>query len=937
MRIRVFDTVLSPKLAATGVLSAGLLAAGLSAAPPPAAAATNYLDEAQHLEASGQLRAAEIELKNAVRSDQTNMTAHYRLAVVQLRMGEAAAAEHEASVARAGGFDPEKVVPLLADAYLMQGKFRDLLHDFPATSGSPTQRAGVLVARGYAQVSLKHPAEAKASFEQAQQLMPKAPRPVLAEAKLALGQGQLPQAASLFDRVLTLAPKSYEALAGKAEVLRMKGDTNGALELLNKAIAAAPDFMQGRLERAQILIAQGHDKEAESDVHAVMHAQPRSGAAIYLDALIALHEKDLHRADSDLQKISGIIAAIPKGYYVQALVQFNLHEVDQAADSAQRYVARNPDDLAGHKLLGIIELARGHPAQTIDTLAKFDSTGKADAGALDLLGRAYAALGTSSKALAAFNEAIKLAPDNAALRLRLGATQLRAGNTEAATKDLQESFDITPSAPAGEMLVLTNLAAAKWKEATAAAEKLQKAEPASPLPGNLLGLIKLAQFDLAGAHAQFVDLAKKYPKYLPARFNLARVLSLEGKPGEATDTLRQILAREPKNGAALTRLVNLLLTEGKPEEAISAAQAAHTAAPDNAGVTRGLIELYLRLGHKDQALALARQETGADTVANFPLIAARAQAEFAAGQKKAGLQTFQRLLTIAPTRADLRIRYAAALLAAGDKAGAQHAMDEAIKLAPDDPQFVAARLAIGLKIDGLDATLAKAAELEKKNPNLPFAAALEGDVYVAAHKYDQAADSLTTAFKKDPSTALALRLFRVRLAAGKSAAAAAGLRDWFAKNPKDLVVAEILGSYELKLHNLDAAKADFELVLDKAPQNVIALNNLAWLYQKAGDLNAARSFAERAFMLSPNLSQTADTLGWIMVQQGQAVNAIGLLTQAAAEETSDSTVQYHLAVALSDTGHPEKAIALLTPLLKGKTQFDDKPAAEKLFAQLSKK
>ncbi|HTT79725.1 MAG TPA: XrtA/PEP-CTERM system TPR-repeat protein PrsT [Stellaceae bacterium] len=927
MRIRLFETA----------LFLGLLSVGLFAGPPRAVGSTSYLDEAQRLEAGGQLRAAEIELKNAVRNDQSNMTAHYRLAVVELQLGEAAAAEHEASVARAGGFDPEKVVPLLADAYLLQGKFRALLEQFPAISGSATQRANVLVARGYAQLALQQRDAAKASFEKAQQLAPKATRPILAEAKLALEGHDLAKAGSLYDRALTLAPKSPEALVGKADVLRIQGDAKGALALLDKTLAASPDFVQARLVRAQILLAQRKDQEAETDIQAVMRLQPQNGAAYWLDALVALNKRDFKKANADLQRISGLIAKIPRGYYVQALVQFNLHQLDQAADSAQRFVARNPDDLAGHKLFGLIELALHHPAQTIDALSKFDIAGKADAGTLDLLGRAYAELGLSSRALAAFDQAIKLAPKNAALRLRAGATQLRLGDRSAGVEDLQQSLDLAPSAPAGEMLVLTDLAAAHWQDALATVAKLQKAGPHSPIPGNLLGLVKLAQFDLPGARAQFADLAQKYPKYLPARLNLAHVLSLEGKSDEAANALRQILAQEPANGVVLTRLVNLLLREGKPDAAISAAEQAHSAAPTNVGITVGLIDLYLRLGHKDKALALARQEPGINTVADFPLIAARARAEFAAGHKKEALQTYQRLIMIAPKRLDLRLHYAQAVLAEGDSAGARRAIDEAIKLAPDNARLAAASIAIELKIGGVKAALAKAAELRKSDSNLAPESVLDGAVYMAAHQYDQAAEFYAKAFQQSPSTLLALRLFQARLAGGKDKAAVAGLSKWFAANPNDIAVAEVLGGVALKGHDFDDAKKDFELVLDKSPQDVVALNNLAWLSQKSGDLDGARALAERAYLLSPNLPQAADTLGWILVQQGQAANAIGLLQEANAGLRLDSTIQYHLAVALNDTGHRDQAMALLTPLLKGTSQFDDKSAAEKLFAELSKK
>ena len=131
---------------------------------------TDYLNDAERLQAKGQLRAAEIQLKNAVRSDPKNLAAHYRLAVIQLQLGEAAAAEHEAGVARAGGYDPDHTIPLLAQTYLAQQKYRQLLEEFSGTEGSNAQRAGVLVARGYAEMGLANSDVARGSFQAAQRL-----------------------------------------------------------------------------------------------------------------------------------------------------------------------------------------------------------------------------------------------------------------------------------------------------------------------------------------------------------------------------------------------------------------------------------------------------------------------------------------------------------------------------------------------------------------------------------------------------------------------------------------------------------------------------------------------------------------------------------------------------------------------------------------------
>src|SRR5205814_4633495 len=116
------------------------------------------------------------------RSDPKDMVTHYRCAVIEHPCGKATAAEHEAKGARAGGYDPEHTVPFIAQAYLAQQKYRQLLEEFPGDQGGNAERAGVLVMRGYAQLALGQSEEAKGSFAEAQKLAPNAPEPLLAQA-----------------------------------------------------------------------------------------------------------------------------------------------------------------------------------------------------------------------------------------------------------------------------------------------------------------------------------------------------------------------------------------------------------------------------------------------------------------------------------------------------------------------------------------------------------------------------------------------------------------------------------------------------------------------------------------------------------------------------------------------------------------------------------
>jgi putative PEP-CTERM system TPR-repeat lipoprotein len=900
------------------------------------AAESDPLAEAEALVAKGQLRAAEIQLKNAVRSDPKNMAAHYRLAVVQLQLGNAAAAEHEANEARAGGYDPEHTIPFLAQTYLIQQKYRQLLEEFPAEEGSNAQRSGVLVARGYAQLALGKSDEARGSFAEAQKLTPDDVGPLLAQAKVLMAQGQTAAAEPLLDHALRTEPTSNEARLAKAHLLRLSGKLEQARSTLDELLTTNRGYLPGRLERAEILLALNNDQGAKADIDAVLAAQPGNGGALYLEALLAAKAKDFKKANLDLQKISGALPAIPRGYYVLALVQYNLQQFGQAEDAARRYVARNPDDLAGHKLLGAIELALKRPADTVDALAKFESEGKADAQALDLLGRAYTQVGKTSEALAAFSAAVKLAPDDPGLRMQLGGVQIRAGHQNEGIADLERSLELAPLTPAAEMLVVTSLQAGKWDEATATAKKLEKSQPDSPAAGNLLGMIALARFDLEGARTEFAQLAAKRPDFLPAQLNLARVLELQGKSNEAEEILQQILKQRPTDVVVLGRLVELLSKNGKEDAAIAATERAHAASPDNQGITSGLISLYIRHNDKDKALALARLESGSNEASNIPLILARARAESAAGLKGELAETYRRLIEIAPSNISYRRQLAGVLFSNGDVAGAQRVIDQALELAPQNPSLFADRITIAFKFAGLDGALAAAKQLQANNPNLPVSAALEGDAYMIAGQPARAAEAYAGSLKQSPSTMLAIGVAKAKDAAGDANGAAAVLREWLTTHPDDKIVLAMLGGYDLTARRFDEARKELEAASEAMSKDPVVLNNLAWLFQKTGDPRA-RSFAERAYLAAPNLPSVKDTLGWILVQQGQAGAAIGLLQEASRAEHQNPDVQYHLAAALNAIGRRDEALAILTELFKGQTNFDDKPEAEKLFAELSKK
>ena len=190
---------------------------------------------------------------------------------------------------------------------------------------------------------------------------------------------------------------------------------------------------------------------------------------------------------------------------------------------------------------------------------------------------------------------------------------------------------------------------------------------------------------------------------------------------------------------------------------------------------------------------------------------------------------------------------------------------------------------------GTAAALAVADELRKDPANMPAASFLKGDTFLLARRYGDAASAFAAEMKVTPSTTLVLRTAGALASAGGQEQAAQQLRTWLEGKPDDADAAQMLASLDIgNGRNADAEK-NLATVLKQRPNDSIALNNLAWVYQLKGDKRAL-GLAQRAHLLAPT-GETADTLGWIMLREGRAAEALPLLQQAAAARPADKTVE----------------------------------------------
>jgi len=891
------------------------------------------LIRAQDLIDKGDLRGAAIELRSALRDNPNNAAVHYRMGMVAQRLGDPVAAEKGFKGARDRGFDTRLINQPLAQAYMAQGHFRELLRDFP-TQGLPAEQAApLLTLRAMAHLSLGDAKAALATAGDAERQSPQFVEAALASARVLVSTQDMPGAEAKIELALQLNPRSIEALIMKGQLQNIRGDRLRATGTFDTVLTLNPRSLTARLERANLLIMDGKDARAKEDIEEALRLEPRSSMGVFLRAVLAVKAENFTAADADLTKIANVISRLPRGLFFYAITKFNIGQAEQAADAANKFLAKNQTDPDAIKLYSRIELAGRRTAGVITLLTRSQQAGLADADMLDLLATAYVLAGKPDGALANLERASALAPQNAAILTRLAALRLNLGDAGRAAGEFERALDISPQqAEAAEQLVLAAISAGDLDRATTGLGRLRKIQGESESVGNLAALIRIAQLDLIGATTILQDAIKAFPDTIQPRINMARVLILQDRGPEAQMLLTEVLDRKPAEYNALSSLVGLLVADGKLGPALLRLQAAHAAAPRDADITIALANHQIRMNDPRRALALVDEVLKLQE-GNIALLAAKARLFVSLGQTEEAEAAYRRITDADPLDSASRRAIADIRLDAKDPQGALAILNDGLRADPGNIDLMQAQLKVALKTGGIEQALATADKLTLNPANMPNARWLRGDALMAAGRFTDAVPAYTADFRAEPTTQSLTRLVGAYNAAGRADQSTLALRDWLAKNPTDAGAAEMLASLDLIARRFFDAEKHLSIILAQRPSDATALNNLAWVYLQRND-SRARLIAQKAYLLKPT-PETADTLGWILVTTGSSATGLTLLRQAYGSLRNDPTVSYHIAVAYTETGRTVEAIAALRPVLQSPAEFDERPAAQALLAKLT--
>ena len=211
--------------------------------------------------------------------------------------------------------------------------------------------------------------------------------------------------------------------------------------------------------------------------------------------------------------------------------------------------------------------------------------------------------GRHDEALAEFQRAIELEPENAAAHRNLGSTYGEQGKWEEAAASYEKAIELDPDfGEAYADLVVPYVEFGKLSEAVDAGEKAVELAPDYAPAHNNLGVAYREQDRIDDAMAEWEEAIRLDPNHVLAHKNLGRAYGMQGRLEEASAELQEAVRLDPDHADAHFNLGMVYHLQGKTGEALSAFEEAIRVDPDHAMAHHNLGMIHRNQGEVEEAI-----------------------------------------------------------------------------------------------------------------------------------------------------------------------------------------------------------------------------------------------------------------------------------------------------------------------------------------------
>ncbi|HEY5604478.1 MAG TPA: XrtA/PEP-CTERM system TPR-repeat protein PrsT [Gammaproteobacteria bacterium] len=898
-----------------------------------------HMQKAQTLQSEGKYRAAVIELKNVLQQDPDHREARYMLGTISVTIGDGLSAEKHLTKAESLGVAADRVQVPMIKALMLQGKYDEALNRMAVIDRNvPAEtQSELLVLGGEVYLAKGDIGNAVNSFEAASKLNQKNATAILGLAKVSLVKGDLEKAESQVSAISESDENAVEMLLLKAELASKRQQLDEAERLYRRALDIteqrnlrnAEINVRGKL--AFILLVNNKIDEASQQISHLQKAAPDNLFPKYLRGLVAYQKKEFDVALEYLQQVTSKAPDHMPSILLLGSVHYAKGNLEQANTYLTTFVNNVPTHIQARKLLGVVRLKMNRPGEAVEVLETAANSAQDDSALLALIGQAATYSGNTELGVDYLKKAKKAKPESSVIRSELAKVYLRQGAYDSAIKEL-EAISGDDADQAKLLLVYTHLRKENFAGARATVKDMLTQKPASPAWWTVSGGVEMLAGNRLKARADFNKALEIQNDFIHARLNLAKMEIEDGRLDEAKSQFDKILSVDAKNISALMGMAQVAEQSGEVEQALAWVEKARQA-NERALLPRLVLGRYFyKSGEFEKSLAVAR-EAARFQPNNAEVVRLLAASLVQLGKTGEALETYQDIIKKEPENPQWYVGIADLHRSMKNTSSARSALQKAISLQANYLPAKALLASIDMQEDKLDDAMAMAKRITKEHSHSSVGYMLTGDVYTKQNKLREAQQAYIQGFALEPSVVLVNKIFLLSEPLKNFDTSIEIIQRWLKDHPQDANSRMYLALAYQQLKQPDAAQAEYKTILEQQPDNVMALNNMAYLLIGT-DIKSALEFAGQAYKIVPGNFAIMDTYGWILLQSGATDKAIPILKDAVDKSNANPSVRYHYAAALAQSGDKNGAKTILREITEAKKPFPEMADASKLLARI---